>query len=159
MKRLLALAVLTLALLTPAARVPAADGERAWPGGSAAMSAMTPGLLRTAEDSVFFLALVEPLALTDAQHAALQEIAYEFQKQQLQRLADMKVAEAELERLLTRDAIDLDAVKAKVGESAGIAAAMKIVQIESLLRAVKVLTHEQHVKVLLLRRAPREPAS
>jgi Spy/CpxP family protein refolding chaperone len=82
--------------------------------------------------------------------AALEAIAYEFQKYNFQRLADLHVAEAELERLLTRDSIDLDAVRAKIRDAEAIGAGIKIRQIESLLKAVNTLTHEQHLKVVIL---------
>lgn len=157
MRRLLAVALLAFA--GAAALAPAAEPERKWPAGAALMSTLTPGLLQTAEETVFFLRIGADLALGESQHAALLQIAYEFEKQRLQKIADMNVADAELDRLLTRDAIDLEAVRAKVRESAAIAAAMKMVQIESLLRAVKILTHEQHLKVILLRRMAKESGS
>ena len=82
--------------------------------------------------------------------AALEEIAYEYQKYSVQRLADRDVTDAELQRLLTRDNIDLDAVRAKVREAEAITTDVKIRMIEAVLKAVTTLTHEQHLKVMIL---------
>jgi len=143
-----ALAIVLIALAGAMAAVQAGEPLPKWSVGAPPMNGMTPGLLRAAEESVFFLRFPGELGLTESQAAALREIAYEFQKQRLQKVADMNVAEAELEQLLTREAVDMDAVRRKVGESAAIAAAAKSLQIEALLRAVRVLTHEQHLTVL-----------
>jgi Spy/CpxP family protein refolding chaperone len=75
------------------------------------------------------------------------------------------VVDAELERLLTRDNIDLDAVRAKVKESEGINTDIKTRQIESLLKAINTLTHEQHLRILTLvqelqtTKKPQQPES
>ena len=121
------------------------------------MSLIAPGLMQAGQETNFFLQLAEQIQLTEQQRAALEEVVYEFQKYSVQKLADLNVGEAELERLLTRETIDLAAVRAKVKEVEAIAAEVKIRKIEALLKAIKVLTHEQHLKVVTLSPSPQVP--
>jgi Spy/CpxP family protein refolding chaperone len=114
------------------------------------MSLIAPGLMQVGVETNFFLRLADQLQLADKQRTALEEIASEYQKYSVQRLADRDVADAELQRLLTRDNIDLDAVRAKVREAEAITTDVKIRMIEAVLKAVTTLTHEQHLKVMTL---------
>ncbi|MGE0883413.1 MAG: Spy/CpxP family protein refolding chaperone [Blastocatellales bacterium] len=114
------------------------------------MSLIAPGLMQVGMETNFFLRLADQLQLADKQRAALEEVAYEYQKYSVQRLADRDVADAELQRLLTRDNIDLDAVRAKVREAEAITTDVKLRMIEAVLKAVTTLTHEQHLKVMIL---------
>lgn len=114
------------------------------------MSLIASGLMQVGLETNFFLRLADQLQLADKQRTALEEIAYEYQKYSVQRLADRDVADAELQRLLTRDNIDLDAVRAKVRQAEAITTDVKIRMIEAVLKAVTILTHEQHLKVMIL---------
>lgn len=125
------------------------------------MSLIAPGLIQVGLETNFFLRLADQLQLADKQRAALEEITYEYQKLSAQRLADRDVADAELKRLLTRDNIDLDAVRAKVREAEAMTTDVKIRMIEAVLKAVTTLTHEQHLKAITLIQellAPKERA-
>ena len=127
--------------------------RRAAETGSATGARDEPDCSRTdasRRETNFFLRLADQLQLADKQRAALEEIAYEYQKYSVQRLADRDVADAELQRLLTRDNIDLDAVRAKVREAEAITTDVKIRMIEAVLKAVTTLTHEQHLKAITL---------
>ena len=114
------------------------------------MSLIAPGLMQLGLETNFFLRLADQLQLADKQRAALEEIVYDYQKYSVQKLADRDVADAELQRLLTRDNIDLDAVRAKVREAEAISTDVKIRMIEAVLKAVTTLTHEQHLKAITL---------
>ena len=114
------------------------------------MSLIAPGLMQLGLETNFFLRLADQIQLADKQRTALEEIAYEYQKYSVQRLADRDVTDAELQRLLTRDNIDLDAVRAKVREAEAITTDVKIRMIEAVLKAVTALTHEQHLKAITL---------
>lgn len=116
------------------------------------MSLIVPGLMEVGVETNFFLQLADQLQLTEKQRSALEEIAYEAQKDVVQRRADLDVADAELQRLLTRDNINLDAVRAKVKESEAIIADVKIHKIEAVLKAINTLTHDQHLKIVTLSR-------
>lgn len=74
-----------------------------------------------------------------------------------QREADLDVADAELKRLLTRDTVDLVAVKAKMKEIGDIRIEVDTKKIETLLQAINALTHEQHTQIILLAREPEAP--
>lgn len=150
-RSILVLAVLTLSsVFTFAQQKP--------PGGPAkqevqlgrGMSLIAPGLMQLGLETNFFLRLADQLQLADKQRAALEEIVYDYQRYSVQKLADRDVADAELQRLLTRDNIDLDAVRAKVREAEAITTDVKIRMIEAVLKAVTTLTHEQHLKAITL---------
>ena len=121
------------------------------------MSLIAPGLMQVGLETNFFLLLADQLQLTEKQRPALEEIAYEAEKYGVQRMADLDVADAELQRLLTRDSIDLDAVGAKVKESEVIVSEVKIRKIEAVLKAINTLTHEQHLKIVMLSREAPAP--
>ncbi len=73
-----------------------------------------------------------------------------------QREADLDVADAEFKRLLTRDAVDLNAIRNKMKEIETIRVEVDMKRIETLLQAVSVLTHQQHSQVILLAKDPAE---
>ena len=114
------------------------------------MNLITPGLMQIGLDTNFFLLIGDQIRLTEEQRATMEELVFDFQKYSVQKLADLNVADAEMERLLTRENIDLDAVRAKVKESEAINTDIKTRQIESLLKAINTLTHEQHLKIITL---------
>lgn len=121
------------------------------------MSLIAPGLIQIGSETNLFLTLAEQIGLTNEQRIALEKIAWDFQRFSVQRIADLNVAEAELERLLTRENIDLAAVRAKIREAESIATEVKIRKVEALLKAINTLTHEQHLKIVTLYREPAAP--
>lgn len=123
----------------------------------AGMSLIAPGLIQIGSETNLFLTLAEQLGLTNDQRIALEKIAWDFQRFSVQRIADLNVAEAEIERLLTRENIDLDAVRVKIREAESIATDVKIRKVEALLKAISTLTHEQHLKIVTLYREPAAP--
>ena len=121
------------------------------------MSLIAPGLIQVGAETNFFLLLADEISLTTEQQAALEAITYEFQKYGIQKQADLRVADAELERLLTRENIDLGSVRAKIREAEAVATEVKIRKIEALLKAINALVHEQHLKIVTLYREPPPP--
>lgn len=127
------------------------------------MSVITPGLMEIGAKTKLFLALTEKIPITLDQQRKLESLYLEVQMYSVQREADLDVADAELKRLLTRDTVDLGAVKTKMREIESIRFDSAVKRIETLLRAIAVLSHEQHMKVILLARdlegaaKPREP--
>lgn len=121
------------------------------------MSLIAPGLIQIGSETNLFLTLAEQIGLTNEQRKALEGIAWDFQRFSVQRMADLNVAEAELERLLTRENIDLDAVRAKIRQAESIATDVKIRKVEALLKALNTLTHEQHLKIVTLYQEPAAP--
>lgn len=124
------------------------------------MSLITPGLMEVGAQTNLFLLIADRINLTEAQRKTLEEVLFEFQRYNVQREADYDVADAELKRLLTRDRVDMNAVRVKVKEIEAIRADVDIKKIESLLKAINTLTHDQHLRVVVLARelsAPPQP--
>ncbi|MEW5976371.1 MAG: hypothetical protein AB1898_11275 [Acidobacteriota bacterium] len=148
---IVSIAILTLSSsLTFAQQRPRTQTPRSQIQLGRGMNLITPGLMQIGLDTNFFLLIGDQVRLTEEQRPALEELVFEFQKYTVQKLADLNVVDAELERLLTRDNIELDAVRAKVKESEVINTDIKTRQIESLLKAINTLTHEQHLRIVTL---------
>jgi Spy/CpxP family protein refolding chaperone len=143
--------------LTVAQQKPRSEPQRQEVQLGRGMSFIAPALMQIGSETNFFLLVADQIRLTEEQRTTLEEIVFEFQKYSVQKLADLNVAEAELERLLTRDKIDLDAVRAKVKEIEAINTDVKMQKIESLLKAINTLTHEQHLKIVTLVRELPSP--
>ena len=118
------------------------------------MSLIAPGLMEVAVRTNLFLQLADQIELTPEQRKTLEELFFETQKYVAQREADLDVADAELRRLLTREQIDLALVRAKVKEIESIRTDAGVKRIEAVLKAINTLTHEQHLKVMVLAREP-----
>lgn len=114
------------------------------------MSIMTTDLMQIAAQSDLFLQFSEKIGLTETQVKKLEGLYLEFQKYDIRRQSDLDVADAELRRLLTNDSVDLNAVRAKVKEIEAIQTDLTMKKIETVLEAIKTLTHDQHLKVMLL---------
>lgn len=114
------------------------------------MGLMTADLMQIAAQSDLFLRLVGKIDLTKEQQTKLEEMFFEIQRYIVRRQADLDVADAELRRLATGDNVDLAAVRGKLKEIEAIQAETTMKKIETILQAIKTLTHGQHVKVMLL---------
>ncbi|HLG16177.1 MAG TPA: hypothetical protein VJH03_16965 [Blastocatellia bacterium] len=124
------------------AAVPASMGK--------GMGMITPSLLEIGMQTKFFLTIGDRIKMTDEQRTQITEIAFEFQKLAGEKKGDLGVADAELQRMLGRDQIDLIQVKAKLKEIQALQADVEYSGIESLLKAIKVLTHEQHLLIMTI---------
>ena len=116
------------------------------------MSLITPGLMEIGSQTKLFLAFGDKLQLSAEQRKNLEDLYIRIQTYSFQREADLDVADAELKRLLTRDTVDLAAVKQKMKDIEGIRLEVDIKKIETLLQAINALSHEQHLQVILLAR-------
>ena len=114
------------------------------------MNVITLGLMQVGAESKFLLRIADAIGLDEAQRATLASLLFAFEADKVRREADLRVAEAELNRLLTRENVDLVAVRAKIDEAADIASEGQMQQIEGLLRATAVLSHEQHLRIVTL---------
>ena len=148
---IVSIAILTLSTsLTFAQQKPRTQTPRSQIQLGRGMNLITPGLMQIGLDTNLFLLIGDQNRLTEEQRGTLEELVFDLQKYSFQKLADLNVVDAELERLLTRDNIDLDAVCAKVKESEAINTDIKTRQIESALKAINTLTHEQHLRIVTL---------
>lgn len=114
------------------------------------MSVITPGLMEIGSKTRLFLVFGDKIPLTMEQQKKLEDLYLRIQMYSFQREADLDVADAEFKRLLTRDTVDLNAIKAKMKEIEAIRVEVDLKKIETLLQAINVLTHEQHTQVILL---------
>ena len=122
------------------------------------MSVITPGLMEIGAKTRLFLVFADKLSLTVEQQKKLEDLYFRVQMYSFQREADLDVADAEFKRLLTRDTVDLNAIKTKMKEIETIRVDVDMNRIETLLQAVNVLTHQQHMQVILLAKDPAEPS-
>jgi Spy/CpxP family protein refolding chaperone len=114
------------------------------------MSLMTADLMQFAAKSDLFLQFADEIKLTIEQRKKLGDIYFEVQKYSYRRQTDLDVAEAEMKRLLRNDRVDLAAVREKVKEVEAIQSEVTIKNIEAALQAIGILTHDQHLMVMLL---------
>ncbi len=120
------------------------------------MSVITPGLMEIGAKTRLFLLLGDKIQLSVEQQKKLEDLYFRVQMYSFQREADLVVADAEFKRLLTRDAVDLNAIRNKMKEIETIRVEVDMKRIETLLQAVSVLTHQQHSQVILLAKDPAE---
>ncbi len=123
------------------------------------MGMITPSLMEIGMKTRFFLAIADRIKMTEAQTNQITEIAFQFQKVAAEKKGDLGVADAELQRMLGREQIDLRLVKSKLDEIRLLEADVEYAGIESVLKAIKVLTHEQHLLIMTLisNPAPEQP--
>ena len=116
------------------------------------MSVLAPGLIEIGSKTNLFLNLADKIPLTAEQKKKLEDLVFDMQMFGFQKDTDLDVADAELRRLLTRDNIDLAAVRTKLKEIGNIRGEADMKRIETLLKAIGLLTHDQHMRIILLAR-------
>lgn len=109
------------------------------------MSQMTPGLITIAMNTQYFTDLAGDLDLTQDQTTQLQDLVYQSVLEESRLNADLKIATAQIERLLAEPEIDLKMLKQRLEERYHLAAQADFFHIQKGIDALKVLTHEQHV--------------
>ena len=110
------------------------------------MSEMTPGLISIAMSTQYFADLATDLDLTPEQTTKLQDLVYQSVLEESRLTADFKIATAQIERLLTEPDIDLKMLKQRLEERYHLAAQADFVRFQQSIQALKLLTHDQHVK-------------
>lgn len=145
--------LLTATLLMIGSLASAQETRRQVPGAlntnmGKGMGMITPGLLEVGMQTNFFLTIGDQIKMSDEQRSQITEIAYQFQKFANERKGDIGVAEAELQRMVSRDQIDLSQVKEKLSGVHALDADIEFKGIEALIKAIKVLSHEQHILIM-----------
>ena len=110
------------------------------------MSELTPGLLTVALNTQYFSDLAGELELTEDQVTKLQDLLYQSLLEESRFTADQQIAIAQIERLLADPDIDLKVLKQRLQERYDLAAQADFFHIQKSIEAVKLLTHEQHLK-------------
>ncbi len=168
MKTVLSIVVCSLAIVAFSNRTSSAQQAAKEPVAQeielgSGMSVITPGLMEIGSKTRLFLVFGDKISLTAKQRNKLEDLYFRIRMYSFQREADLDVSDAELKRLLTRDTVDLSAVKAKMKEIEAIRVEVDIKKIETLLQAINALTHEQHTQIIVLARdleegsKPRSP--
>lgn len=114
------------------------------------MNLLAADLMQIAAESDLFLRLADRVSLSGEQVKKLGDLYIDLQRYTIRRQADLDVADAELRRLVSNDRVDLAAVRSKVKEMESLQTEFTMKKIETVLQAVAVLTHDQHLKVMLL---------
>lgn len=114
------------------------------------MGSINTDLMQLAAEGALFLQFSGQIGLTAEQQKKLEEMYLDAQTFSVRRQADLDVVEAELRRLLSNDQVDLAAVRLKVKEVEALRAEETLRSIETVLKAISMLSHEQHIKVLIL---------
>lgn len=114
------------------------------------MSLITADLMEIAAETDLFLRLSERINLSNEQVKKLGELFLDLQKYSLRKQVDLDIADAELRRLVNNERVDLAVVRLKVKEIEALQTDFTMKKIETVLQAVSILTHDQHLKVMLL---------
>jgi Spy/CpxP family protein refolding chaperone len=86
------------------------------------------------------------LALSEGQEKQLKDIMYQTTKTSIKQLADVRVAELELQQLLDADPVEMGKVEAKVKDIEGLRTALRLNLIKAHEQAKGVLSPEQRQK-------------
>lgn len=114
------------------------------------MSPITADLIPIAVQSTFFLKFADDLQLTADQRKSLEALFFKVQQANVRSEADLDVVDAELRRALSSDSVDMADVRAKVTRMEKIRAEGQIMRIQATLHAIAILTHEQHLKAMMI---------
>jgi Spy/CpxP family protein refolding chaperone len=133
-------------------RPPAAAAKSAFLGDG--MGTITPSLMEVAAKTNLFLAIADQIGLTEAQRREITDIAFRLQRDAGETKGDLGVAQAEFQRMLGRDRIDLEALRTKLAQVRSLETDLEFLTIEALLQAIGALTHEQHLRVIGLATMP-----
>lgn len=149
--------ILTAASVVTAQQKPRAKSSENTIDLGLGMSLLTQDLMQIAAKSDLFLRFAEKINLTKEQQNKLEEMYFDIQQYSVRREADLNVADAELRRLLAADRVDLAAVRVKVKEAEAIQSEATMKKFETVLQAIGTLTHDQHIRVMLLVRENLQP--
>lgn len=95
----------------------------------------------------FILRNREKLDLSAAQVKSLEQLKNDFQKESIRRDADLRVAEMDLNGLLSADKVDMAKVEAKVREIERLRTDLRIARIRTIQKGKEVLTADQRKRL------------
>lgn len=148
---LLAILLPAIATAQQAERLPAPEPSTFLGEG---MGTITPSLMEVGTKTNLFLSIADRIDLTDVQRRQITDIVFRLQRDAGETKGDLGVAQAEFQRMLGRDRIDLVALRAKLEQVRALETDLEYLTLEALLRAIVVLTHEQHLLVISLATMP-----
>ena len=109
-----------------------------------------PNLVEIAMITKFFLNFKEYLVFTGEQREQLEEIYFDHERQLIPSSAEFQLAYSELNALLSRSSVDMKAIQKVVATKERIRSEVDIRNIQHALEAINLLSHKQHVEVLLM---------
>lgn len=104
---------------------------------------MGSGMMMGCCKKEFFLCCKEKLELTDEQVKSLKSIKMDFIKADIQKEADLKIAELELKELMAADKMDMAKVEKMIKDIHMMKAEKKIAHLKAFEKAKSILTPEQ----------------
>lgn len=110
------------------------------------MSQITPALITIALKTQFFLDLTSDLQITADQTAKLQDLLFQAELSDSRFSADLRIAGAQIERLLAEPKVDLTALQQMLGKRHQLAAQSDFSTLKFVVSAIEILIHEQHIK-------------
>ena len=109
-----------------------------------------PNLVQIAVITKFFLSLQDDLGLSGEQREQLEQIYFHHERQLIQSSAEFQLAHSELNAFLSRSTVDMKAVQAVVAKKERIRSEVDILNIQHALEAINLLSHKQHIEILLV---------
>lgn len=110
------------------------------------MSQITPALITVALKTQFFLDLTSDLQITADQTTKLQDLLFQTELSDSRFSADLRIAGAQIERLLAEPKVDLTALQQMLEKRHQLAAQSDFSTLKSIVSAIQILSHEQHIK-------------
>ncbi|MFQ5738175.1 MAG: hypothetical protein ACE5JX_04140 [Acidobacteriota bacterium] len=157
-----ALLLATTGLLAQAERTPSPVQSLSFSWTEAAMPQALPNLVQIAASTKFFLSLEDYVKFSKEQRNQLQQIYFEDAAQLIQSSADFQLAASQLNALLAQPTVEMEPIQAAVRRKEAIRSKVDLAKIQHALEAVKLLTHQQHIAILLavrdiVNRGPETP--
>lgn len=110
------------------------------------MSQITPALITVALKTQFFLDLTSDLQITADQTTKLQDLLFQAELSDSRFSADLRIAGAQIERLLAEPKVDLTALQQMLEKRHQLAAQSDFSTLKFVVSAIQILSHEQHIK-------------
>jgi len=110
------------------------------------MSQITPALITIASKTQFFLDLTSDLQITADQITKLQDLLFQAELSDSRFSADLRIAGAQIERLLAEPKVDLKALQQMLEKRHQLAAQSDFSTLKFVISAIQILSHEQHIK-------------
>ena len=101
--------------------------------------------------------MAQALNLSEEQHAKLKVLHIAHQKDMIRKKAEREIAGIDLQELVQKDDLDLDAIEAQIRAGANLEAEMKIASFKLLADSKSLLTAEQKAELKKLMKDKRSP--
>jgi len=129
------------------------------PGGPGPMGMIHPkGMMMGLGRPGMIMGMADKLGLSEDQRDELNDMFTSHRKSMIRKNADLEIAKVELQKLLSQDKPDMNAVKEKIRDIANLEAEMKFSRIQVWMDAKDVLTQAQQKELKELMRKGPDPS-